>query len=1039
MDEFHFDDRLFYKFNSYNISLLGNIYKGLLLLDTNIPPNEIRKIAFYYDLFFPNKLENANIDIFEKNNSILEKKLYSYFNPWISNSSELYKFYYCFNHKFTKDIYDQLINALEDDNYNLFSKIPKKNILEIYKYLLTFYPNYYFGKTGNLIKDQILKKTYIPILTKWKSPDKKNYLSFNYYKDFYWGNDLQLSKIQRQNIFNIFNKNKTNITEIYLTLNGLKLKNIFDKKIFDNILYYSCKHSNYWYTINFTDYENLLSLFNEFYDYKYENISKIIYKHRREEIQELFCKYENDISDIIKNHKDIQRDRKIFDDFNKNHRNIKEPNILYTIALYYNIMFPNEINQILGKFDSISQNIHDFFDNKNNKDKFMHKINNILKINFSKEFNEQYYKVPEKKTIDDSLTLPILRYIINAYDIFFPNEVQNNNKSNIENILKFFKNNFENVIKLYYICNNKKQILLKDTIFTSNVYYEIMTNSCTYGKDGWWNVSDEAYNNILKAYDYLNIDRNTDMNQYIDNKQSGYNYFIRNKDKLYNLIEVLNDYLKLKMIEFNSLTQSTDQTTKYIFYILDSSKYTSLEEKNNLFNLYNIINKTYRSHNITPKEIIREEKEINNERYYIYKIRDNIYNNFYTNYKTFYEKFPIIIKQINKNFLNLSSDYFKFNIPQDTLLYIAKKYDLEYPNEIKYKNFIIKKQLKFLEFILPEKPLPLLQYLMKFFAKETIKLKKLYEKLNNINLDEDNIKKDKRGDKDKKDDDKGNKDKGDDKGNKEKGDDKGDKEKGDDKGDKGKINKQTLINIVKELANDDARLKTFKNNLVKILNNIKEKINNIPAPTSNTFYVEDAKYYDKLIPLHQHISKYINNINDDSDLIIIKTYFLLRNIDENDDKSFIKNIKSEKFYIMNDIINTFTIVKLETNKFKYSIIKLTIPDDKKDIEKDINDIIRIYLVLFIQLGFTNIPEHLKVDSLNELKINTKNIGKHLLITNKVIEELDKTDEAKKRAFFDFINFYSKYAFVFIINKAKKINNILVSLKNNNFNSYEIKI
>ncbi len=43
MDEFHFDDRLFYRFNSYNNSLLGDVYKGLLFIDTNIPPMKSEK------------------------------------------------------------------------------------------------------------------------------------------------------------------------------------------------------------------------------------------------------------------------------------------------------------------------------------------------------------------------------------------------------------------------------------------------------------------------------------------------------------------------------------------------------------------------------------------------------------------------------------------------------------------------------------------------------------------------------------------------------------------------------------------------------------------------------------------------------------------------------------------------------------------------------------------------------------------------------------------------------------------------------------
>lgn len=665
MDEFHFDDRLFYRFNSYNNSLLGDVYKGLLFIDTNIPPNEIRKIAFYYDLYFPDKLEDNNIDIFEKNISKLEKNLYSYFNPWITESSELYKFYYCFNHTFTEDIYNTLISALENNDYSEFSQIPKKYILEIYKYLLTFYPTFILGKTGNFIKNQILKKSYIPMLTNWKySKDKKDYLSFSYYKDFYWGNDVKLSKIERQNIFDIFKKNKKQIINIYEILNGLKLKNIFSNKIFDVLLFYSCKHANYWYEINYKDFESLVDLFEEFYNYKVENFSKDITKHRREEIQEFFCKYENDVNNIIKYHEEIRKTKNLFDEFKKDHNKMNNPNFYITVAVYYNMMFPNEINNILEKFDSISQNIQAFFDNKSNKEKFMNKIDKISKINFSKEFNDEFFKVKDPKIKDSSLSLTVLKYIINAYDIFFPNEVKDNDMLNVDTILTFLKNKLENVIKLYYICNNKKQILLKDKIFTDDVYYEIMMNSCTYGKDGWWNVSDEDYDIILETYDHLYIDKTTAVAQYKNNKEAGYKYFIKNKDKLHELIIIMNKVINLPLLPSGVIFEITI-IDKLAYFLIDYSRIGKIEFKDNLNKFIEVLKFTYNFS--TPlKEIIQEEKEINNQKYPVYKIRTTLYDNFFKNITTIREKYPIIVKIINKNFLNPSTDFSKFNIPQDT-------------------------------------------------------------------------------------------------------------------------------------------------------------------------------------------------------------------------------------------------------------------------------------------------------------------------------------------------------------------------------------
>jgi len=1024
MDEFHFDDRLFYRFNSYNNSLLGDVYKGLLFIDTNIPPNEIRKIAFYYDLYFPDKLEDNGIDIFEKNIPILEKKLYSYFNPWITESSELYKFYYCFNHTFTEDIYNKLILALENDDYVEFSQIPKKYILEIYKYLLTFYPTFILGKTGNFIKNQILKKSYIPMLTNWKySKDKKDYLSFSYYKDFYWGNDVKLSKIERQNIFDILKKNKKQIINIYEILNGLKLKNIFSNKIFDVLLFYSCKHANYWYEINYKDFESLVSLFEEFYNYKVENFSKDITKHRREEIQEFFCKYENDVNNIIKNHEDIRKGKNLFDEFKKDHNKMNNPNFFITVAFYYNIMFPNEINNILEKIDSISQNIQAFFDNKSNKQKFMDKIDKISKINFSKEFNDEFFKVKDPKIKDSSLSLTVLKYIINAYDIFFPNEVKDNDMLNVDTILTFLKNKLENVIKLYYICNNKKKILFKDKIFTSEVYYEIMMNSCTYGKDGWWNVSDEDYDIILQTYEYLNIDKNTVIAQYKNNKEAGYKYFIRNKDKLHELIIIMNKVINLQKIPYIYGHTNIDNIA---YMIVELNKIQNLETRDKVKYFIEVLKSTY-NYNTPIKEIIEEEKEINNQKYFVYKIRLSLYYNFIDHIKTIREKYPIIVKIINKNFLNPSTDFSKFNIPQDTLLYIAKKYDLEFPNEIKYKNYIIKKNFKMLEFILPPKPLPLLQYLMNFFAKETLKLKILYEKLNNI-THEENIKKQKGKD------DKGKGDKGDGKG-----DDKGDKGdgKGDDKGDKGDNKgdaKQKFINKVKEIANDDTKLENFKNNLLAILKKTKDNIDYARdnPENNNEFYIPETRYNGKLQVLEKHVSDFLDTTTEDTlKNDYIKDKFLLKNIDENKEKSVINlKIPQKYFNIFTEIIDTFTNKQFDTNRFKYTIVELIVPE--KQNEESINDLIKIFLIIFGQLGFIKNFEIYKIDNLNKLKLLTVDVGKHLCITSNAIEELKNANEDKKKDFFDFLNFYSKFAFVFIVNKNNKLNPILASIKNNRF-------
>ena len=156
----------------------------------------------------------------------------------------------------------------------------------------------------------------------------------------------------------------------------------------------------------------------------------------------------------------------------------------------------------------------------------------------------------------------------------------------------------------------------------------------------------------------------------------------------------------------------------------------------------------------------------------------------------------------------------------------------------------------------------------------------------------------------------------------------------------------------------------------------------------------------------------------------------MTNIDENKEKSFIRKIPQKYFNIITEIIDTFTNKQFNPNNFKYTIVELIVTE--KQNEDSINELIKIILIIFGHLAFIKNFEIYKIDNLNKLQLGTIDIGKNLCITSNAIEELKNANENKKKDFFDFLNFYSKFAFVFIVNKNSKLNSIIANIKNNRF-------
>lgn len=1008
MDEFEFDNRLFYKFNSYNSTyFLGYPYKNLWLsIETEFKPNEIRKVAFFYDLYFPNKLKKNKIDIFDKNLTKLEKQLYDYFNPYFNNyrSNELYKFYYCYNHTFTTDVYEKLIDALANKEYKLLYKnLSTKNIIEIYKYLLIFYPNI-FGKIGDLFYDFWKTKVFFPYFTHWQSPEK-NY-DFAGIKDFIYGDSDKLSKIQRQNLYFYFLDNIDKIKEIYLILNGLKLNDTFSEKVFQRILNNSCKHSNFWYDISSEDFESLIKLYELFYSSTMEKLPKgNIKKERREKAQIFFCKNKLEVEQCIEFLKDIKNYNKLFDSFKNKHNDITDINFLYNVALYYNTMFPyDNMETFLININVNFDNIKKFFDDPNNKNKFMDNIEEIKKIKFSKEFLDEFDRInKDKNTIDTRLlTDDILNYILNAYDIFFRNEIKSSDLIDKNAKLEFLRKKLNNVIKLYYICTNKKEEFDKDKIFTKQVYYEFMINSCTYGKDGWAIIDKDELKHIVFCYDTLKIDKNN-INLFSLLQEEQYNYFINNKDKLYSLIFEIEKLYKIDInhIETMYIREKINTNTYFTF----STYNLNTKDLNILNEFIDLVKYLYEDNKID----IIVEKKTNNANpakpidYIDYKIKQENYKAIKDLFedKKIKNKLKDVNKIVYKNFLNYPKK-FNYSIPQDTLIYIANKYNKMFPNELD-SNYLIKKH-KYLFFFEKTKPYPLLEYLIKFFSKNTLKLKQLYETLNNIQANSQKQKQSKQQ-------------------AQAQAQPQAQGQTVKDFTDKMKAIHGDQTQITQIVTNLGIILDFMEQERIKVINNIQSNTNGI---TTNKFYGNN------ILGQLQQMNFNTNKRNLTDQQIISHIYDMY--IDQASPVNIIKSNSIDSKYLK-VILDLFEALKNNNNfdakKFLNKYSKIRINTQNNTIDNKEKALYNIIATIFksLNLFYSNLTTLFSFEISNISQINNRsNIGKLIVFTPALIENISDADFQNE--LLKFVEFFRYVFFMFFFDfrtsipkKAGKIGNI----------------
>jgi hypothetical protein len=991
MDDFEFDNRLFYKFNSYNVSKIGNFYKNYWLsIETDVSPNEIRKVAFYYDLYFPNELkERKNINIFNSNSEQLFNDLYNYFNPWISNyrSYELYKFYYCFNNHFDDEIYNKLIDAISKQDYDAFHKnIPAKNLIEIYKLLLIFYPNF-LGKLGNLFYNIYAKYSFKPYFTNWGSPNNNLYSIYGIH-NFFFRNNFKLSKIERQNIFEIFITHKNKIKNIYEIVNGIKLNDIFSKNVFQYLLYNSCKHSNFWYDISSSDFEALIDLYSLFYDYKVEVLPVGFSKLRREQTQIFFCKYKDDIKNSISFLSDIKNE-KLFNDFKNDHTKINDVNFLYTVGFYYNLMFPyDDINTILSFTNFNVAKIINFFNNKQFKDKFVDKIEKIKKITFSKDFFTDYFKIDKDTVkIDNKLiTTDVLDYIMNAYDIFFPNEILPVNMFNNDEKLKFLKDKLENVIKLYYICNNKKEDFVKDKYFTKQFYKNFMIMSCTYGENGWWKIDKKEFKNIKECYSYLKIDKYTDIANF--NDELCYKYFISHKDKLYDLINKIDEIYKIK---FNFAT-ATELINSNRYLVIDTLTFNP-DEIANIEYLMNIVRDLYDDNKV---DFIIEEKNNNGRKYYIYKIKEENYKHIKNLFddKQLKDNFNICKKQIFKNFLDTPKDLKYNNISQDILIYIAKKYDKMFPNELD-ENYLIKKH-KFLLFFEKTKPYPLLDYLIKFFAKNTMKFKQLYEKLNNIAPEKQS-------------------------GSKKQKQAQATGQQAPATGQQAQGNVQKFVADMTAIMNDATKISNIVRNIKIIIAHLERAKNDaIRDINANKDNITANQFYDSpiLTRLQSNIYDFTNNKNITD--VIVKQFINDCFIDSTQAIYRTDKINAKYLQTLYQLYEFLSSQSFNKNQFFNKYSKIIFSTKQNTITNDEKDLIRALLMIYANLQFININKNDDVYYIDKtMKINVpKQIGNFLIFEPKFTQNITPQDYQDQ--FLKFIDFFKDVFFIIVFDYNNSI-------------------
>jgi len=381
-EEFVFSNRLYYQFRSSLLYIIPKTYNKLFYIKMEFDKDEIRKVAFYYELYFPGELLKSNIDISEivDDDNKIYNALLTFFNPWIYGRNRLKKIYYCFNNVLTYDIYNKLYNG----DYNEFKTINASTIYYILAYMFIFFPTY-FNSINKLYQHLILRDFNIPT-NKWKnSPIKQNNTTYENFVDFipYYGSfqTNKLSKQERENIYSYFQEYKHYIKELYEIFN-LKHKSqisIFNETIFYNIMSIYCNYYSIFMTDEYNKLINIIELFNLFNpnnSIDYMNIDSI--EDKRKIFADTLCKESDNLKIALEYYTNIIDDYYKLDKLN-DLINVKR------IILLYNKLFPDSETSI--------EDI-DFFKNQSSKlQELKDKINEIKQIKLDENLFNKFKKI----------------------------------------------------------------------------------------------------------------------------------------------------------------------------------------------------------------------------------------------------------------------------------------------------------------------------------------------------------------------------------------------------------------------------------------------------------------------------------------------------------------------------------------------------------------------------------------------------------------------------------------------------------------------
>jgi len=766
-EEFDFNNRLFYLFNGYYISTSW-LNWGYSNINLKFNKDEIRKVAFYYELYFPGELIKSNIDISEivDDDDKIYNALLTFFNPWIYGKNRLYKFYHCYNNVLTFSIYDKLYNG----NYNDFKNIDISIIYQILDYINDFFPsilNYNLNLTSN-----DFDTTYKP------------------------------SKEQKIRIFTYLQERKNNIKEIYEIFN-LKHKSqnpLFSKKIFYTIMNKKCINYNDFMTANLENLEFILDIFNYFNSGNNIDVSNIInFIEKRKTIADKLCNENNKLkialsyfNDIIAGHYDK------VDSLTDPNLNILDLN---HFLLLYDALFPG--NNI--SYDVSNENINRnriFFLKEGRLLEFKNRINDIKKIkNSNSLFRKLCYnlsitvKEPPKKddkhkgkdgkgkdgkgkdgkgkdgkgkkivplppsgytnkkggANDSELDISIIRYIFNSCLLLFKNKIKNyqqhldiiNSNDNPVKIYMHFDTfcdtNIEYIIKLYNICINQKNTLYSDKIFTKKVYDSFAVSSCPYGKK-WWKIESKYYENlrkITKAFilfmKYNNInDKKIIINWETDSIEKIYFFLCYNKIHLFDFLDYIikhKVYYKKNFFTYEFI--GTGENPDIYIYISDDYYETSLKSYkayiDEIFEIFKIYMK-----NINKIDLKAEEVKVSNYTKKRYRVSLAFFDDYFNYLNDLYNDINNFLIILEKIFFNPPIEV-DIELNLNVYLYIANQFSKLYPDLLD-KNIKDKKIKFYIDYTIilfskKQYSFRLYEELFRFFAKHFKHFDKLFNYLN---------------------------------------------------------------------------------------------------------------------------------------------------------------------------------------------------------------------------------------------------------------------------------------------------------------------